>query len=538
MGEPTTTSVDRELVKAYASEGSETAFRALTSRHVNLVYATALRQVGDAGMAEEITQNVFVALARKAPRLAGIETLAGWLHRTTILEAKTRIRTELRRRRREEVVLELSSLQNEGASPLEDLVPMLDEGLLNLREPDRLALVLRFLEDRSLREVGAMLGVDEDAARKRVARALDRLTAFFRGRGFALPAGVGAAAVFASATSTSASIPAGLAGAAATIGLASGGAATGLDLLILNLMTATKTQLIVAGILLAVVPVAWQYQALARANADLASATTRLSAGQRRLGALEVEVDRARQTNARGAAKLDEARNRLAVRDAQLRGRLPGLPYTWDDSSSLVRVPKELVSKLSLSAVANKRGQLSDQIKEGLQFTKAEESKVQAALDRFLSDYYAAQASKVREVTPAANDLQGHQLEDTRVFEVTAVGDQLETMRAKLFSDIGEVLGSDRLELFRQALRDWMPITNEYTGLNSSTAIFNFDHRLRYYKPQPGMEWLDWSLGKPNGEMMSLTIQIEDIPPIIRPTLQDWISIAQSQPANNPTSQP
>ena len=81
-------SADCELVTAYATRGSENAFRALVTRHVHLVYATALRQVGDAALAEEITQNVFIALARKAPRLAGVQTLAGWLHRTAILEAK------------------------------------------------------------------------------------------------------------------------------------------------------------------------------------------------------------------------------------------------------------------------------------------------------------------------------------------------------------------------------------------------------------------------------------------------------------------
>src|SRR3989442_2558768 len=185
----TSRSTASELVTAYAAGGSETAFRALVTRHVGLVYATALRQIGDAGLAEEITQNVFIALARKAPRLAGIETLAGWLHRTAILEAKARIRAELRRKRREETAVEISQLQSEGASPLEALVPMLDEGLLNLRDGDRLALVLRFLEERSLRDVGAVLGVDEDAARKRVSRALDRLAGFFRRLGFAGPVG-------------------------------------------------------------------------------------------------------------------------------------------------------------------------------------------------------------------------------------------------------------------------------------------------------------------------------------------------------------
>ncbi len=183
---------DRELVSSYAREGSETAFRALVARHVNLVFAAALRQVGDSGMAEEVTQNVFVALARKAPRLAGHETLAGWLHRTAILEAKARIRAELRRRRREETAVELEGLRTPSSDPLAELTPLLDEALLELREPDRLALVLRFLEERSLREVGKALGVEEDAARKRVSRALDRLTDFFRARGFAVPAAGGA----------------------------------------------------------------------------------------------------------------------------------------------------------------------------------------------------------------------------------------------------------------------------------------------------------------------------------------------------------
>src|SRR5256885_8120914 len=205
----TPVSPDRELVTAYAARGSETAFRALVTRHVHLVYATARRQVGDAALAEEITQNVFIALARKAPRLAGIQTLAGWLHRSAILEAKARVRAELRRGRREEMAAEVAALQREGTSPLDALVPLLDEGLLNLRDGDRLALLLRFLAERSLRDVGAALGVGGDAARQRGCRAPDRLAGFFRQRGFAGPAGAGAAALLASRATTG---PPGLAG--------------------------------------------------------------------------------------------------------------------------------------------------------------------------------------------------------------------------------------------------------------------------------------------------------------------------------------
>src|SRR5271169_4693838 len=109
----TASSSDGELVTAYIAAGSEPAFRALVSRHVNMVFATALRQTGNAASAEDITQNVFISLARKAPRLAGFQTLGGWLFRATVLEAKRRIRSELRRRHRKETASELFALQRE-----------------------------------------------------------------------------------------------------------------------------------------------------------------------------------------------------------------------------------------------------------------------------------------------------------------------------------------------------------------------------------------------------------------------------------------
>ncbi|MFN7140133.1 MAG: RNA polymerase sigma factor, partial [Limisphaerales bacterium] len=143
-------SPDAELVGAYVAEGSETAFRTLVARHATLVYSTALRQVGDSGIAEEITQNVFLALARKAPRLAGMSTLAGWLHRTTLLECKTRIRTEVRRRTREETAAALAALEHEKDESHGQLIPLVDEALLQLREADRIALMLRYCENQSL----------------------------------------------------------------------------------------------------------------------------------------------------------------------------------------------------------------------------------------------------------------------------------------------------------------------------------------------------------------------------------------------------
>src|SRR5207253_2861640 len=200
---------------------------------------------------------------------------------------------ELRRKRREETAVEISPLQSEGASPLEALVPLLDEGLLNLRDGDRLALVLRFLEERSLRDVGAALGVDEDAARKRVSRALDRLAGFFRRSGFAVPAGAGCAALLAS---TAKAAPAGLAASAANAGLAAGGASTGFNLALFKLMALTKTQTAVLCAIVAATPLAWQWHVNARVTRHLDEVTSQNKSASRSATELEGQLQRARET--------------------------------------------------------------------------------------------------------------------------------------------------------------------------------------------------------------------------------------------------
>src|SRR5438552_3359529 len=425
-------SADGELVTAYATRGSENAFRALVTRHVNLVYAAAFRQVGDAALAEEITQNVFIALARKAPRLAGIQTLAGWLHRTAILEAKARVRAELRRGRRAEMAAEIAALQREGASPFDALVPLLDEGLLNLRDGDRLALVLRFLEERSLRDVGAALGVDEDAARKRVSRALDRLAGFFRRRGFAVPAGMGAAALLANSATA---VPAGLAASATNAGLAAGGAATGVNLALLKLMALTKTETVVICALVAAAPLTWRWQASARAVRQQADLNAQIAADKRGSINLEAQIQRMHVALLRAQGDTSNSVTRLAVLNSQRTARPPRPDYRWENNSPLVRIPKKFLDQVRLPATANRRGQLSEQIKEVLQLTDSEAQQAQSAIDRFLADYHAAQAQKMRRVEPTENELNGHEPEETRVFEVPVVREQLGELRQNLFGE-------------------------------------------------------------------------------------------------------
>src|SRR5213593_4742432 len=93
---------DFELLDAYAGRGSESAFTEIVERHKGLVYASALRQTGDAGLAEEITQAVFIVLARKAATLKPETILSGWLFRATRFAAADALKRERRRVRREQ----------------------------------------------------------------------------------------------------------------------------------------------------------------------------------------------------------------------------------------------------------------------------------------------------------------------------------------------------------------------------------------------------------------------------------------------------
>src|SRR6266446_1796459 len=162
---------DFALLRGFARDRHQAAFATLARRHLDLVYGTALRKVDDSGGAEEISQTVFSALARKAWQFAPDDSLPAWLHKTALLESKSWLRGELRRRRREQTAAELgTTMKTPDEQPaLRALVPMLDEALLSLREKDRTALLLRYYESQSLRNLGKSLGLGEDAAQKRVA---------------------------------------------------------------------------------------------------------------------------------------------------------------------------------------------------------------------------------------------------------------------------------------------------------------------------------------------------------------------------------
>jgi RNA polymerase sigma factor (sigma-70 family) len=187
---------DSELLKAYAADGSEPAFNELVRRHLGLVHSAALRLLdGNAAEAEDVAQTVFTDLARKARDLGNHGSLAGWLHTSTRFAAGKLRRTEQRRRHREHATMHLPTPDDSGAV-WEDIQPCLDDALHELPETDREAVLLRFFEKLSLTEVGSRLGVGEDAARKRVDRALDKLRGLLAARGVTSATTAGLVAAF------------------------------------------------------------------------------------------------------------------------------------------------------------------------------------------------------------------------------------------------------------------------------------------------------------------------------------------------------
>jgi len=238
------TTDDMELVRDYARNHSEQAFAALVGRHVNLVYSVALRQVRDVHLAEEVTQAVFVILAKKAGSLGGKTILPGWLCRTARYVSANALTIQRRRQRREQEAYMQTTLNESPAQEnWQQIGPLLEAALGRLSAQDHDAVVLRFFQGRSLCEVGAALGTSEEAAKKRVSRALDKLRHYFLKQGVDSTAATIADSI--SANSIQAA-PALLAQSATASALAKGAVATASTVTLakgaLKLMAWTKAQ--------------------------------------------------------------------------------------------------------------------------------------------------------------------------------------------------------------------------------------------------------------------------------------------------------
>ena len=219
---------DAELLRHYVATRSGDAFTQLVQRHIGLVHATARRRVGgDAHLADDVTQTVFIALARKAPSLRDRTSLAGWLYLSTQHAAAEVVRREQRRKAREAAAqsMQLADTPDQADADLARLRPLLDDAIVKLKGDEREAIVLRFFEQRSFPEIGTALQVSEEAARKRVDRSLEKLHAILVRGG--ITSSVAALGITLTAAGTG-TVPAGLAAQVAGVAVtqaAAGGAA-------------------------------------------------------------------------------------------------------------------------------------------------------------------------------------------------------------------------------------------------------------------------------------------------------------------------
>lgn len=211
------------LLRDFLATRSEAAFSDLVRAQIDLVYSAARRIcAGDTHLAEDITQTVFADLARKAARLPGDVVLSAWLYRHTFFVASSMIRTERRRRAREQEAVAMNATHEAAEPDWALLAPHLDEAMNALVEADRRALVLRYFDKLDLRAVGERLGVSEDTAQKRVARALERLKTRFAKKGVSVSLTALAAGLLAHAVSAAPAVLAAQTASAVVAGFVAG----------------------------------------------------------------------------------------------------------------------------------------------------------------------------------------------------------------------------------------------------------------------------------------------------------------------------
>lgn len=245
---------DAELLRRYAEEKSEDAFAELVRRHIDFVYAAALRQArGNAPLAQDVAQVVFTDLARKAATLARHEVVVGWLHTATRFAVAKAIRSESRRTAREQEGYAMNEALGESDAPVDwaRLHPVLDDVLGELKERERAAILLRFFEKKPLAEVGAKLSLTESAARSCVDRALEKMRTLLSRRGVNSTA---AALGVALTNSVGVAAPAGLAAKVSGAALAGAGSGAATTLGLVNFMSTTKL-VAVASTLIALVAI-------------------------------------------------------------------------------------------------------------------------------------------------------------------------------------------------------------------------------------------------------------------------------------------
>lgn len=449
---------DFELLQRFTRDGEQSAFADFVRRHLDLVFATALRKLEDPGAAQEVAQNVFTVLARKAWQFAPDDSLPAWLHKTTLLESKSWLRGELRRRRREQTAAELgTTMKTSDEQPaFKALVPLLDEALLSLREKDRTALLLRFYESQSLRGVGAALGVSDDTAQKRVAGALEKLSQFFHRRGYRT-ATVAASAAALQHTSVSAS--AAVAGAVVSSAMQTAPSAlVGLGAVLARLASLSKVQTAAVCLALAAGPVGWQWKQAREVEKEVVALQFRLDALRTQQEQTGAEVERLhaesiRFEGTRFEASLTQAREqeafqKLALLKARSRAMLTADDYRWPNDLPFVRIPKSALSAISTGGGPTTPAKLESKVNRFLDLSPQERE----ATAQVFSNYFAGIDHLLESSLYETNQALSFKLPpgaESKVFVLQPMGEKICTALDQLCADLTANLGEDRWAMIR-----------------------------------------------------------------------------------------
>ena len=495
---------DFELLQRFTRDGEQSAFADVVRRHLDLVFATALRKVEDAEAAQEVAQNVFTVLARKAWQFAPDDSLPAWLHKAALLESKAWLRGELGRRRREQTAAELGTTMKtpEDQPAFHALVPLLDEALLSLREKDRTALLLRFYESQSLRDVGAAFGVSEDTARKRVQGALEKLAEFFNRRGIKTASVAAAAAALQhTAATTSAAVASTVVSAALKVAPP---ALVGLAALLARVASLSRVPTAAVCVALATVPVGLQLNEGRVAGRELRRIETQLMAGRDAAASLQSEIERLRTASQRlyqSVAQANEAAARAAA-DAQafedwkqrIRAPLLAADYRWSDDSPFVRIPKALLPALTSESgyePFSSRGVVTPMGRELLGLTPSEQQAMEAALQPF-ADVDDRLAARIQETNLPVS---GNQVAARSFVLSPPAAEELKPLHERALTELRGLVGEDRWLLVEAKPPEAGPLVGNSNPMRIGESV-----EAQIWKDDKGMlkVSLRYSVGNPS----------------------------------------
>lgn len=453
---------DATLLRRYAETGAQDAFAEIVRRHLDGVFSAAVRRVGgDAHLAEDVAQEVFVALARKASLVARRPVLASWLYTATRHQAANVVRSERRRKARETEAqsMHANSANSEPPPDWERLAPVLDQAIDELGEKDRSAILLRFVDRRAFAQIGATLRMTEDAARLRVEKALEKLRAGLERHGIA-STGTALATTLTghSVLAAPAGLAASIAGTATTVTIAVGPLAG-----IFTFMTASKISGTVASV------------ALMAASVGLATweLTGRRTAEKSLLAAIAVTT--------------------------QLEGRLRELQRAADAETTLSAAKAELARTDAASASPSARvaNIPADPVKAGNEFL-AKHPEAQSLWDEMRRASFGGMLLP-RYAVLGLTTVQRNQLEDLMILTsgglttLNVPGGKLTLQRQKSISN-DEMLKQTRVMLGDESYERFMALRKLDWGINLTTELASTLYRAEPLSP-PQVE-LMWNTAR------------------------------------------